>query len=61
MTQDQRRRTVHAMTETQQMLEKLETQYERRPEHLRTDDDRDLIGFYRGHVAKLAAMLEAAA
>lgn len=50
-------RIIQALNETQRMLEKLETQYERRPEHLRTDDDRNLIGFYRQHVVKLAGML----
>lgn len=57
MNADQYRRTIQAMDKTQRMLAKLEAAYERRPAHLRTDDDRKLISFYRGHVAKLAAML----
>ena len=52
-------RILQALTETQQMLAKLEGRYDRRPAHLRTDDDRALIEFYRGHAAKLTAMLEA--
>jgi len=54
-------RIIQAMNDTQRMLAKLEAQYERRPEHLRTDEDRGLICFYRQHVTKLATMMEAAA
>lgn len=58
MTQEQHRRVNQAMTETQQMLAKLEAAYERRPAHLRTDEDRNLIAFHHRHIAKLTAMLE---
>jgi len=60
MTEAQQRRVVQAMAETQTMLERLEQRYGRRQEHLQTDDDRQLIAFYRKHVAKLTKMLEAA-
>ena len=57
MTNQQILRVVAAMNETQQMLAKFETAYGRRPEHLRTNEDRKLIDFYRNHAVKLAAIL----
>jgi hypothetical protein len=57
MTHEQSKRVIQAMDETQRMLAKLETAYDRRPDHLRTDEDRKLIDFHHRHVAKLAAML----
>lgn len=57
MTTEQKRRTVEALAETHRMLEKFEGQYARRPEHLRTDEDRRMISFYRGHTVKLTNML----
>jgi hypothetical protein len=58
MTPEQTRRVIQAMGETQRMLAKFEIAYDRRPEHLRTDEDRKLINFYRNHVAKLTDILE---
>jgi hypothetical protein len=51
-------RIIQALSETQRTLEKLETAYARRPDHLRTEEDQSLIDFYRNHAKKLTGMLE---
>jgi len=53
MTQDQRRRTIEALAETNGLLEK-EMRYQ--PQFRKMDQ----IAFYERHIAKLTAMLEAA-
>jgi len=58
MTPEKLRRVNRALYETDKMREKLERAYALRPAHLRTDDDRNLIEFYRGHCARLTDMLE---